>query len=153
MKLATFILDNMEAILQEWEDFAKTIFPENRMTTISELRDHAKKMLILIVKNLESPSSNEKQKNLKTNELILASLGEKNTPAERHGFLRMQQGFSINEMVAEYRALRASVIKLFNNATTLQRSISISESNDLTVFNEAIDQALAESISSYSFFK
>ena len=43
MKLATFILDNMEAILQEWEDFAKTIFPENRMTTISELRDHAKK--------------------------------------------------------------------------------------------------------------
>ena len=143
----------MEAILQEWEDFAKTIFPENRMTTISELRDHAKKMLILIVKNLESPSSNEKQKNLKTNELILASLGEKNTPAERHGFLLMQQGFSINEMVAEYRALRASVIKLFNNATTLQRSMSISESNDLTVFNEAIDQALAESISSYSFFK
>jgi hypothetical protein len=43
MNLSTFIFENMEAILQEWEDFAKkiTIHSTHVMGT-TELRDHAK---------------------------------------------------------------------------------------------------------------
>lgn len=50
-------------------------------------------------------------------------------------------------MVSEYRALRASVIKLWNRANTQMNSEDII---DLTRFNESIDQELAESVSQYT---
>jgi signal transduction histidine kinase len=46
-------------------------------------------------------------------------------------------------MVAEFRALRATVIKLWTKETTELRGEDVT---DLTRFNEAIDQALAESV-------
>jgi hypothetical protein len=46
-------------------------------------------------------------------------------------------------MVAEYRALRASVLRLWTRA---QGELGPAEIDDLIRFNEAIDQALAESI-------
>ena len=50
-------------------------------------------------------------------------------------------------MVSEYRALRASVIRLWTKA---QGEITPTELEDLTRFNEAIDQSLAESISRFT---
>jgi signal transduction histidine kinase len=46
-------------------------------------------------------------------------------------------------MVSEYRALRSSVIKLWTNSN---RTLSDAEVVDLVRFNEAVDQALAESV-------
>ena len=40
MRLANFILDNLEPILQSWEDFARTILGSRSMDT-EALRDHA----------------------------------------------------------------------------------------------------------------
>ena len=149
MKLSSIILDNIEPILQEWEDFAKNIFPKNRTTTVSELRDHAKKILMLIVNELEYEFAIKgPDKNIE--ELILSSRGEKDTPSKIHGFARMHDGFNINELVSEYRALRASVIKIFNNSVV---ELSTSRLKELAIFNEAIDRSLAESISSYSYFE
>jgi signal transduction histidine kinase len=39
------------------------------------------------------------------------------TPAEQHGAVRAESGFTVEQMVAEYRALRASVIRLWTKAS------------------------------------
>ena len=59
MKLADFILKNMERFLQEWEDFANTLPPAKDMDKLA-LRDHAKALLESIVKDISTPKS-EKQ--------------------------------------------------------------------------------------------
>jgi signal transduction histidine kinase len=69
------------------------------------------------------------------------------TAAEEHGAGRAESGFSRGQMVAEYRALRASVIRLWTDETG---GLGVDDIEDLTRFNEAIDQALAESVSRYN---
>ena len=53
----------------------------------------------------------------------------------------------MDQMVSEFRALRASVTKLWNAQLTEATNVEIS---DLTRFNEALDQILKASISYYS---
>jgi signal transduction histidine kinase len=53
----------------------------------------------------------------------------------------------MDQMVAEYRALRASVIRLW---TKEQGELLAVDIKDLTRFNEAIDQSLAESITRFT---
>ena len=55
MQLANFILSNMEAILQEWEDFAATLVPSGQILDKMTLRDHVKKMLETISIDLDKP--------------------------------------------------------------------------------------------------
>ena len=74
----------------------------------------------------------------------------KNSPAGEHGLVRMDQGFDINEMIAEFRALRKSVTRLFNNASNQKQSC---DHNDLDFFNDIIDQELCEAVVLYSFAK
>jgi signal transduction histidine kinase len=50
-------------------------------------------------------------------------------------------------MVAEFRALRASVTRLWSEQ---QPDVAVTDLDDLIRFNEAIDQAIAESVSRYS---
>jgi len=146
MKLSTFIVDNLELLLQEWENFAKTIF--NGAQSKVTLRDHAKHMLLAIALDLQHLQSKSEQ--------TAKSKGQQpqdhtiESAAEEHGLARLEEGFSINEIAAEYRALRASVTKLWGNAN---KTIHPSDIDDLVRFNEAIDQSLYESITSYSFSK
>jgi signal transduction histidine kinase len=64
------------------------------------------------------------------------------TPAQEHGSDRANSGFSLAAMVSEYRALRASVLRLWIGRN---RKLDSEDVVDLIRFNEAIDQALAES--------
>ena len=143
MKLSAFIRGNIEPILHEWEIFAKTLFKAKKTTKI--LRDHAQKMLLIIALDLEQEQSKSEQtaksKGLQQHE------NSTNTPAEKHGDERFNEGFSIIDVAAEYRALRASVTKLWGN---VKKRTDQSDFNDLVRFNEAIDQSLNESIVSYS---
>jgi signal transduction histidine kinase len=50
-------------------------------------------------------------------------------------------------MVAEYRALRASVIRLWSKE---HGEVTLEDLDDLTRFNEAIDQSLAESVTRFT---
>jgi signal transduction histidine kinase len=56
--------------------------------------------------------------------------------------LRARGGFDINQLVAEYRALRASVLRLWMDAGELDEA----DLSDMIRFNEALDQAVAESV-------
>ena len=52
----------------------------------------------------------------------------------------------MEEVVAEFRALRASVARLWKESVSAPATTDL---EDLTRFNEGIDQALAESVSEY----
>jgi signal transduction histidine kinase len=64
-----------------------------------------------------------------------------------HGVDRARRGFSLDETFAEYRALRASVMKHWTEAGA---GSGESEFEDIVRVNEAIDKAIAESIHEYS---
>ena len=63
MRLADFILENIEPILQQWEDFAKTMTPAaNGMDSVA-LRDHAEQMLLAIAADLRDNPIGEDELN------------------------------------------------------------------------------------------
>lgn len=56
--------------------------------------------------------------------------------------MRARGGFNINQLVAEYRALRASVLRLWID----ECQPAAPDLDEVMRFNEAIDQAVAESV-------
>ena len=146
MRLAELIRTQMEPILKDWEEFAKSIIPAERMSK-SGLRDHAKDMLLEIAEDLCSEQSESQQaaksKGREKN-------GAKKSSADVHGVDRQTSGFSVNETVSEFRALRASVVSLWTKAYP---TITGRQLEDLTRFHEAIDQAVADSLEQYSAIK
>ena len=144
MTLSDFIVANREPILAEWEEFARTCAPASGSMNITALRDHASEMLTVIAEDLKTPQGDQEQsEKAKGN----APETPEKTAAEKHGADRAESGFTTDQMVSEYRALRASVIRLW---TESQGELTSSDIKDLTRFNEAIDQSLAESIIRYT---
>ncbi|MBC7787408.1 MAG: diguanylate cyclase [Methylophilaceae bacterium] len=144
MNLADFITENMESILQEWEEFANSLAGSKELNK-EELRDHAKVMLSTISKDLMSPQSESQQQNKSVGKSDNpgAESTKMNEKASSHGEDRFNSGFSIQEVVSEFRALRASVLKQWEKNPQLAQSTDITEINR---FNESIDQVLAESV-------
>lgn len=135
----------MEEILAEWESFARTIHPAAETMDSLTLRDHASLILEAAAKDIETNQTDREQSD-KSKGLAPVLAGAE-TAATTHGALRHIAGFNLKQLGSEYRALRASVIRLWKLRLT---EFGDSEFNDMMRFNEAIDQALAESISSYS---
>jgi signal transduction histidine kinase len=145
MRLADFILRDMPAILLQWEQFASTRGLAGAMMTQLELRDHAKEILVAVAKDLAVSQTAEAQA-AKSKGLAAPSIDALETAAETHGLMRARSGFNIKQMVSEYRALRASVLRLWTDACRPDPP----NVDDLIRFNEAIDQAIAESIAFFS---
>jgi signal transduction histidine kinase len=147
MTLARFITDNMEAIVREWQTFATTLEPAASTMSALSLRDHAKPILLAIAKDLETSQTplaqSDKSKGL------AQPLSARQTAAATHGALRHVSGFDLNQLGAEYRALRASVIRLWMLANQSNAADS-AVFEDMIRFNEAVDQAVAESTSRYA---
>lgn len=64
-------------------------------------------------------------------------LHPRTTAAHDHALTRLTDGFSINQVAAEFRALRSSVIRLWMGQTKLSAPAEI---DDMIRFNEAINQ-------------
>lgn len=143
MRLAFFIRENLELILQEWEDFAVTLSPLTNASKL-QLRDHAKAMLLVICADLETVQA-EQQSIDKSRGNAPEVFGE--TAAESHAVDRLNSGFSVEELMAEYRAMRSSVLRLWQAKVKQADEFAL---NDMLRFNEAIDQSLTESIARYS---
>jgi signal transduction histidine kinase len=146
MRLADFIRANREPILCEWEEFARTCAPASSTMDVEALRDHADQMLTVIAADLRTPQDRLEQSE-KSKGRARPEDPEATTAAEKHGAGRAESGFSVEQMVAEYRALRASVIRLW---TKEKGELVPADVEDLTRFNEAIDQSLAESVAEYN---
>jgi signal transduction histidine kinase len=143
MRLAIFILRDMHAILRQWEKFASTRGPAASTMTQLVLRDHAQEILLAVARDLSTSQTPEAQARKSEG---LAPPPALETAAQTHGLLRARSGFDIKQMASEYRALRASVLRLWTAACQPEPP----DLEDMIRFNEAIDQALAESIGFFS---
>ena len=147
MRLADFILANRAPILAEWETFARTCLPASGTMDVAGLSDHAAQMLRVIAADLAQPQSSREQSEKSRGQAPAAEPGAPATAASAHGAGRAESGFTIVQMVAEYRALRASVVRLW---TREQGRLGPEDIDDLTRFNEAIDQSLMESVARFN---
>ncbi|MDB5842762.1 MAG: putative two-component sensor histidine kinase [Polaromonas sp.] len=145
MKLSTFITAHIEKILFEWDVFAKTLFPALPAPPQNLLRDHAREILQAIVIDLDTHQTAEQQAEKSKGQADEDV--DKKSAAAIHGTLRQASGFTLTQLAAEYRALRATVFRLW--LPHMQPGTQDS-STDMMRFNEAMDQALAESVVTYS---
>jgi signal transduction histidine kinase len=146
VRLSEFINEQREPILIEWEAFARQIGSITDSMDVDALRDHASEMLTVIAEDLDTPQTPREQRQKSVGHAP-DEVSDPVTAAEHHGADRAERGFSIDEMVSEYRALRASVIRLWMQSC---ETLTESDVTDMMRFNEAIDQALAESIVRYT---
>ena len=143
MRLADFILANIEPILVEWEAFARSIWPGIPTDPLT-LRDHAEEILIATAVGMSSDRSSLQQsdeskgKGARTDEGVRVK-----TASGIHAVGRVRSGFDLQAIVAEYRAMRASVIRLWRESLPDSERQDLA---DLTRFNESIDQALTEAV-------
>jgi hypothetical protein len=112
MRLHDFIVTNREQILEEWETFARTCKPASITMDVEALRDHASEMLTVIAADLRT-HQDEHEQSEKSKGREPDTAGSEDTAAEEHGAGRAESGFTMAQMVAEYRALRASVLRLW----------------------------------------
>lgn len=144
MAIADFIRDNTGPIIKEWENFAKTFVPAAEHMSPLARRNHIVQILAFIEADISTPQTAKEQ--------VSKSHGDKPraaypSAAETHAALRHDGGFNMDQMVSEYRALRASVVKLWKAS---KPEIDLEALQDLTRFHEAVDQAMTESIHDYS---
>ena len=147
MALAAFIRSNEKAIVAEWEAFAQTYVPSAAHMDRSALRDHIIGLLRFIADDLET-SQTEQQRSQKAKGQGPKEGGARDSAAETHADLRFTGGFDTVEMISEFRALRASVIKLWRAEWSKTQTVDILP--DLLRFNEAIDQVMTESLSRFT---
>jgi signal transduction histidine kinase len=143
MRLVEFISSHGEAILAEAAVYARTL-PPLAHETDATLRDHFPRILEAIVADLRQRQSSADSR---AKGIGQAPVDEDapDTAAQTHGRLRAKDGLQTVQLVAEYRALRASVLRLWTQHGAAHASI-----DDVIRFNEAIDQAIAESVEYYS---
>jgi len=140
MALSEFIRGHHHEIIGEFEEFARTLIPPGSHMTAAELRDHAEEMLTAVVEDVESGQSE--------NEQLRKSRGmgmQKNMAASglQHADARIRHGFTPPQLLAEFRALRASVLRLY------ERCGDVPDLAGVRRFNESIDEALTESMTRY----
>ena len=145
MQLAEFILSEMEAILQDWEDFAHSV-PVAQSMPSKQLRDHAEIMLRTIAAEMIQPQTHNQERAKSHGQSDAPRMSSSESASQEHAARRLEEGFSLPELVSEYRALRASVIRRWRVAENLPQDAL----DQQTRFNEAVDQALAESVERYT---
>ena len=148
MRLAKFILANVEPILAEWEAFAATLPSGANMTKLA-LRDHAQAILLASARDMEANQSLAQQADKSKGEggADTTESDQLDIASEQHAEERVGAGFNIIEVVSEYRALRASVLRLWSKSFVQP---DLEDIDDITRFNETIDQSLAEAVESYT---
>src|SRR5688572_32500806 len=144
MKLSRFLTEHLEEIMVEWEAFAASLLASGQVMTSLALRDHASQILRAVALDIESDQT-ELEQAYKSKGFVQIAAATR-TAAMTHGALRHLAGFDLRQLAAEFRALRASVLRLWLKHGVADETAFY----QMTRFNEAIDQALAESIANYS---
>jgi signal transduction histidine kinase len=148
MRLADFILANVEPILEEWEGFARSIWPSGATAEPAEIRDEAEDILRATALDMQSDQTSaqqaEKSKGASRAREEGDGLGQ---ASSTHGSGRVASGFDLWAVIAEYRALRASVLRLWRDSGPAP---DLRDVDDVTRFNESIDQSLTHAVRSYA---
>jgi len=140
MSLRAFIRDNHEKIISEFAAFARTLMPPGVDMTEPELRDHADQILLAVVDDICTPQAAEEQ-SLKSRGRSSAKIME--ASGRLHADDRILHRFTFRSVLAEFRALRATVLRLHEQSGE-------SDLADVRRFNEAIDEAMTESMDRFA---
>ena len=140
MALSGFIRGNGEAIVSAFEAFARTLMPAGVNMVASELRDHAQEMLTALVADMERSQTVAEQAKKSMGQGAEHSLA---ASGHLHADARIRHGFTHAQLLAEFRALRASVLRLYEQTGD-------TDLGGVRRFNEAIDEALTESMTRYT---
>lgn len=147
MRLPDFILANTASILDEWDAFAKSIWPRPGPSP-EDVRDHAEAILRAAACDMKSSQTrleqSDKSKGLRD---VQTDGSDLNRASGDHAVGRAASGFDLRAVMAEYRALRASVARLWFESVPDPDSNDLA---DLTRFHESMDQSLAEAVRRYS---
>jgi signal transduction histidine kinase len=147
MRLADFILANVEPILVEWESFARSIWPNAATVEPAEVRDEAEDILRATALDMQSDQTAAEQADKSRGESGRGDEpGDLTRASSIHGAGRVASGFDLWAVIAEYRALRASVLRLWRESGPAP---DLRDVDDLTRFNESIDQSLTHAVRSY----
>lgn len=145
MKLASFIKEHKEDIAKEWEVYARENIGVTMEMDRTAVRDHIIEMLDSIAADMDSYQTRAEQK--------LKAAGHKppvpvhDMAAKEHGSQRVEAGFDIVELSSEFRALRASVLRLWKKVITT--AVEEDKLEDMIRFNEAIDEVWMHSMARF----
>ncbi|MEQ8846594.1 sensor histidine kinase [Botrimarina sp.] len=146
MRLADFITANREPILLEWEAFAREIDSSHEMDVLA-LRDHAEEILLATIQDMRSAQSASERTARSRGHFGGNDGAALEGASEQHAIDRLGSGFNLLEVVSEYRALRASVLQQWHDHGFPSHD---SDVDDVTRFNESIDQSLETAVRSYT---
>jgi signal transduction histidine kinase len=145
MTFTAFIRDNLDAIVADWEAFARQLPAGRTMSTLA-LRDHSREILLGLAHEMELAQSDLQR--AEQSQDIEATEASTTSAAAEHGALRQLAGFDLVQLFAEFRALRASVMALWQRREGGAADAASVE--EIARFNEGMDKALAESVQRYS---
>lgn len=138
--LSAFIRTHDREIIAAFSTFAQTLMPPGSGMTQQDLEDHCDALLRELADDLDSEQTDgeqiEKAEGRGTAHRMRAS-------GQAHADGRLHHGFRLTEVVAEFRALRASVLRLYERSGQADLA-------GIRRFNESLDEALAESVARYS---
>jgi signal transduction histidine kinase len=140
MSLSGFIRDHHEEIISEFAAFAKTLMPAGADMSEAELRDHAEEILTAVVRDIGTPQTAEEQSR-KSQGRGTANIME--ASGRLHADDRIQHGFTFRSVLAEFRALRATVLRLYEES-------GATDLTEVRRFNEAIDETMTESMDRFA---
>ena len=140
MSLSAFIRNHHEEIISEFAVFARTLMPPGADMSEEELRDHAEAILNAVVHDMSITQT--------SNEQTLKSRGRGSVKTmEASGRLhaddRIQHGFPFRSVLAEFRALRATILRLYAES-------GAGDLGEVVRFNEAIDESLTASMDRFA---
>jgi signal transduction histidine kinase len=140
MSLSAFIRDHHEEIISQFAVFARTLMPPGADMSEIELRDHAEDILCAVVHDIGTAQTSEEQSR-KSQGRGSANIME--ASGRLHADDRIQHGFTFRSVLAEFRALRATVLRLYAES-------GAADLTDAARFNEAIDEALTASMERFA---
>jgi hypothetical protein len=147
MHLADFIESHLDLLVADWIEFARRLTDDSQDLSDEELKDLAAQLMLAIAADLRTPHIN-------VGRIAALHAGRFAGPAtisrvaRGHAEERHRHGFTLDQMVAEFRALRVSVTRRWT--VHADREDLVSTMDELVRFNEALDQTLTESIAHYT---
>lgn len=136
MELSNFIRQHKEEISNEWIKYAQNHIKCTSEMELKEVTNDIKEMLDRIASDMETSQTDAQQELKSKGDKELKSSQTK--AARTHGAQRMDFGFDIVELSSEFRALRASVLRLWTKKSREENWEA--KFHDMVRFNEAIDE-------------
>ncbi len=136
MKLSVFIQEHKDEITEEWIAYAQNNIGHAHGMNLEEVTDHVREILDRIVLDMETAQTDDQQER--------KSKGNKELSVQdrevgiAHGEQRVGFGFDFMQLSSEFRALRASVLRLW--AQKSRNENWKTDFYDMIRFNEAIDE-------------